>query len=112
MDGVNLEKLARNFGVSEHAMMIRLVSLRYVSRNHYWKSLRSDIVNLEKRYKGGGRSKYYAQRYIRRVGRFYTNLVINAMNAGVISAHSAGEHLGIKNPQHLLDILKHKEFAY
>lgn len=100
--------LSRKFAVSRHAMVIRLVSLGYVDEKFYWKELRPLLLDYEKNYKGGGIAKYYGKRYVSRVGRFYTSLVIDAWNSDLISPHNACEYMGIKNMQHLLDIRKNE----
>ncbi len=100
-----VSRLATTFGVSRHAMLIRLVSLQYVDPQYYWRVKREQYINEAKNYTSPPvRSPYYGKRYKNRLGEFYTGLVIEAWNIGKISAHNAAEFMGIKNIQHLNDI--------
>lgn len=100
-----LSDLADRFGVSRHAMLVRLVDVGYVSREFYWHTKRPQFMREEEEYKPPiMRSQYYGSRCKNRLGDFYTGLVIEAWEGGLISAHNAAEFMGIKNLQHLDDI--------
>lgn len=103
----HLRKLAARYSVSRHAMLIRLISLGYVDADYYWAVKRSQFLQEEEDYKGGGRSAYYGSRYRNAVGDYYTRLVLEAWETGKISNHNAGEFMGIKNLNHLDDIRSH-----
>lgn len=66
--------------------------------------MRSKLIKKEEEHKGGGIPEYYGKRYVGRVGKFYTSLVMDAWNAKLITMHNACEYLGIKKMQHLVDI--------
>ena len=96
--------LAKFFSVSRHAMVIRLVNLGYVAPEFYWKRMRPVFLEEEENYQSFGRSPYYGKRYVNIRGIFYTGLVLEAWNLGVITAHNAAEYMGIKNISHLQEI--------
>lgn len=101
----HLYEVARRFGVSPHAMLVRLVSLEYVSPSYYWGVKRPQFLQEEAEYRAPPmRSAYYGSRYKNSLGNFYTGLVLEAWGAGAISGHNAAEFLGIKNIRHLSDI--------
>ena len=102
-----LADLAKVFSVSRHAMVIRLVNLGYVAPEFYWKRMRPVFLEEEENYKGFGKSPYYGKRYVNSRGIFYTGLVLEAWNMGVITAHNAAEYMGIKNISHLQEIKTH-----
>lgn len=100
-----LYEAARRFGVSPHAMLVRLVSLKYVAPTYYWRVKRPQFLQEEAEYKAPPmRAAYYGSRYKNSLGNFYTGLVLEAWGAGAISGHNAAEFLGIKNIRHLSDI--------
>jgi len=99
-----LRLLANRYAVSQHAMLIRLVNLRYVHPLYYWRVKRPGFIAQEEEYKGGGRSAYYGTRYRNSRGDLYTGLVLEAWNGGRITNHNAAEFMGIKNLTHLNDI--------
>jgi Zn-dependent peptidase ImmA (M78 family)/transcriptional regulator with XRE-family HTH domain len=100
-----LYEAARRFGVSGHAMLIRLVSLGYVAPAYYWKVKRWQFLQQEAEYAAPPmRPTYYGSRYKNSLGNFYTGLVLEAWGTGAISGHNAAEFLGIKNIRHLSDI--------
>lgn len=96
-----LDKLARAFAVSRHAMLIRLVNLGYVESAYYWNVKRPQFLDEERAYKSKARSKYYGSRYRSSRGDLYTGLVLEAWSSGIITNHSAAEFMGIKNIAHL-----------
>ncbi len=99
---------AMHFGVSDHAMLIRLVHLRYVSADYYWRVKKPQFDQQDKDYKeGGGPPKYYGTRYRNRQGDLYTGLVLEAWSTGRITSHHAAEYMGIKNIRHVYDIRDH-----
>ncbi|MER8750867.1 XRE family transcriptional regulator [Mesorhizobium sp. M1050] len=102
-----LRSLANRYAVSRHAMLIRLVALGFVKPAFYWFVKRPEFIKEEEEYTGGGRSKYYGQRYRSSRGDFYTGLVIEAWNSGRITNHNAAEFMGIKSLSHLYDIRNH-----
>lgn len=104
IDDELLSGIANRFAISRHAMLIRLVQLRYVSKKYYWGVMRPRFLNEEGNYKSFGRPKYYGTRYVNSRGRMYTGLVLEAWGRGGISAHNAAEYMGISNLQHLQDI--------
>lgn len=99
-----LKFLADRFKVSQHAMLLRLVSLAYVRETFYWTVMRPIFLKEEAEYKSFGRSPYYGKRYVNRLGRLYTGLVMDAWGSGAITSHNAAEYMGIENLSHLLDI--------
>jgi Zn-dependent peptidase ImmA (M78 family) len=96
-----LDKLAKRFAISRHAMLIRLVNLGYVRASYYWDEMRAKFLAMEASYKARGRSKYYASRYRTARGDLYTGLVLEAWSNGSITNHNAAEFMGIKNIAHL-----------
>lgn len=101
IDDRTLTLLANKFSISRHAMLIRLVKLRYIDADYYWRVKRPQFVAEESAYEGGGRAKYYGSRYRAACGDLYTSLVLEAWTAGRITNHNAGEFMGIKNLAHL-----------
>lgn len=99
-------ELAQYFGVSSHAMMIRMVDLRYVDETYYWNVKKPEYDQEEVEYKSFGRPKFYGKRYVNSLGELYTSLVMEAWNSGRITNHNAAEFMGIKNLAHLQDIRK------
>lgn len=102
----DLSRIASIFRVSPHAMLVRLVHLRYVSASYYWDVKKPQFDEEEKSYKSFGRPKYYGSRYKSSLGDLYTGLVIDAWSSGRITNHNAAEYMGIKNLAHLNDIRK------
>ena len=92
------------FGVSPHSFLIRLIDLDLIDSDFYWSKMRPKFLKEESQYKSFGRAPYYGKRYISTNGRFYTNLVLDALGRGIVDAHNAANYLGIKNLQHLADI--------
>ena len=99
-----LSEIATRFRVSQHAMLIRLVNLRYVHPNYYWGVKKPIFDKREAEFKSMARAKYYGSRYKSSVGDLYTGLVLEAWNSGRITNHNAAEYMGIKNFEHLYDI--------
>jgi Zn-dependent peptidase ImmA (M78 family)/transcriptional regulator with XRE-family HTH domain len=99
-----LKKLADIFRVSNHAMLIRLVHLRYVREEFYWEIKKPFFDQIERNLKQFGRAPFYGARYKSRMGDLYTGLVLEAWATGRITNHHAAEYMGIKNLQHLNDI--------
>lgn len=110
LDEISDEQLhgaAIYFGVSDHAMLIRLVHLRYVKADYYWLVKKPQFDEEERSYKSFGRASYYGTRYRNKQGDLYTGLVLEAWGSGRITNHHAAEYMGIKNLQHMLDIREH-----
>ena len=106
-----ISEMASRFGVSRQAMLIRFVTLNYVEAKFYWRVKRRQFIEEEEQYEPPpARSPYYGTRYKSRLGEYYTGLVMEAWNAGAITAHNAAEFMGIKNLQHLIDI--RREVSY
>jgi Zn-dependent peptidase ImmA (M78 family) len=99
-----LRQLANTFSVSQHAMLIRLVQLRYVASEYYWDEKRPEFLRQEAEFRGGGKAPYYGTRYRNAYGDTYTALVLEAWGTGRITNHTAAELMGIKNLTHLFDI--------
>lgn len=100
-----LRKLARHFSISRHAMLIRLVNLKYVNPSYYWLEKREIFIQEEDDYTGGGRAPYYGTRYLNSNGSLYTGLVLEAWESGRITNHNAAEFMGITTSlSHLNDI--------
>ena len=99
-----LKQWARSFGISKHAMLIRLVDLGYVDSAFYWGSRRAQFIKEEEEFEGGGRAKYYGTRFRSQNGELYTSLVMEAWGRSLITNHNAAEFMGIKNLAHLYDI--------
>ncbi len=104
IDDRRISIVANAFCVSRHAALVRLVKLGYVQDDFYWKVMRPRFQEKEAAYKGGGRPKYYGQRFRSSRGDLYTGLVLEAWSNGEITNHNAGEFMGIKNLAHLEDI--------
>lgn len=102
-----LTMLASRFSVSRHAMLIRLVKLRYIKAEYYWQIKRAQFISEESAYEAFGRPSYYGSRYRSAVGDLYTGLVLEAWSSGRITNHNAGEFMGIKNLVHLESIRDH-----
>jgi Zn-dependent peptidase ImmA (M78 family)/transcriptional regulator with XRE-family HTH domain len=107
IDDGKIAAVANAFCVSRHAALVRLVELRYVDEDFYWRVKRPQFVEQEKDYKGGGRPKYYGSRFRSSRGDLYTGLVLEAWSNGKITNHNAAEFMGIKNLAHLDDIRSH-----
>jgi Zn-dependent peptidase ImmA (M78 family)/DNA-binding XRE family transcriptional regulator len=107
IDDGTIARVANSFCVSRHAALIRLIKLRYVSENFYWRVKRPQFLEQEKNFKGGGRPEYYGSRYRSSRGDLYTGLVLEAWSNGAITNHNAAEFMGIKNIAHLDDIRSH-----
>ena len=99
-----IKDFADYFGVSEQAMLIRLVNLDYVEADYYWNVKRPAYEQIERDFKQFGRPKFYGRRYSSSLGNLYTSLVLEALQAGRITNHNAAEFMGIKNFSHLHDI--------
>lgn len=99
-----IHRAALHFGVSDHAMLIRLVHLGYVTANFYWNVKKPQFEKQEEEYKGGGIPAYYGTRYRNKQGDLYTALVLDAWSMGRITGHNAAEYMGIKNIKHVIDI--------
>lgn len=100
-----LRNLADQFGVSRHAMLLRLVDLHYVDASFYWSVMRPKFLAEEANYKAPPmRPKYYGSRYRSSKGDLYTGLVLEAWSTGRLTNHNAAEFMGIKNLAHLDDI--------
>jgi Zn-dependent peptidase ImmA (M78 family)/DNA-binding XRE family transcriptional regulator len=93
--------LARVFRVSQHAMLIRLVDLKYVSPEYYWGVKRPQFLAEEAKWKSRGIPKLWVSRIWNKVGVLYTGLVLEALGTGRIQPHQAQSLLGIPNPNHL-----------
>ncbi len=104
IDDETLLRYAKFFRVSTHAMLIRLVHLKYVEKNYYWDVKKPEFEELENNYTSGGRPKYYGSRYKTSLGDYYTGLVLEAWGTGKITNHNAAEFMGIRNINHLFDI--------
>ena len=96
--------LAHRYGVSRHAMLLRLIELRYVDAAFYWNEKRAEFIEQEAQFKGGGRSKYYGSRFRSNLGDRYTGTVLEAWGSGRITNHNAAEFMGTKNIRHVEDI--------
>ena len=105
-DDHKLQELAQAFSVSRHAMLIRLVALRYVESEFYWGRMRPLFLQEEATYKSFGRPSYYGMRYVNSKGRFYTRLVLEAWGMGLINSHNAAEYMDINNLDHLVEVRK------
>jgi len=105
LDDGTISDLADRFAVSRHAMLIRLVTLGYVERAFYWRVKRPQFIDEEENYEAPpAPPRYYGSRYKNSRGSFYTGLVLEAWQTGLISGHNAAEFMGIKNLRHLDDI--------
>lgn len=104
IDDVTLAAIARHFKVSQHAMLIRLVDLRYVDADFYWRVKRPQFLAEERLWKNRGLPKIWASRIWNQLGQTYTGLVLEALGTGRIQAHQAQAFLGISNPTHLATI--------
>jgi Zn-dependent peptidase ImmA (M78 family)/transcriptional regulator with XRE-family HTH domain len=107
IDDGKIAAVANAFCVSRHAALVRLVALKYVEDDFYWRVKRPQFIEQEKDFKAGGRSEYYGSRYRSSRGDLYTGLVLEAWSNGMITNHNAAEFMGIKNLAHLNDIRNH-----
>ena len=101
IDDPTLNAVARSFRVSAHAMLIRLVQLRYVDEDYYWSVKLPQFRKEEMAWKAGGRSRYWASRIVNSLGNLYTGLVLEAWGTGRIPFHQAVEYMGLPSPSHL-----------
>jgi Zn-dependent peptidase ImmA (M78 family)/transcriptional regulator with XRE-family HTH domain len=101
IDDGKISKIANTFCVSRHAALIRLVELKYVKDDFYWKVKRAQFIAQEAAFRAGGRTEYYGSRYRSARGDLYTGLVLDAWSNGAITNHNAAEFMGIKNIAHL-----------
>lgn len=104
IDDPTLAAIAKHFKVSQHAMLIRLVDLQYVSADFYWGVKRPQFLAEERLWKNKGRAQIWASRIWNQLGHTYTGLVLEALGTGKIQAHQAQAFLGIRNPVHLATI--------
>jgi len=104
INDVTLSAIAKHFKVSQHAMLIRLVDLKYIEPDFYWKVMRPKFLAEERMWKSRGISKIWASRVWNQLGHTYTGLVLEALGTGKIQSHQAQAFLGIKNPVHLTTI--------
>ncbi len=102
-----LHRLARHFGVSPHAMLVRLIQIGCVAADYYWRVKKPQYDEEETEFKSFGRSPYYGSRFKNRQGELYTGLVLEAWSTGRITSHHAAEYMGIKNIGHMYDIRDH-----
>lgn len=88
--------LARPFGMSAEAMLLRLVTLGEVHREYYWanRHLFSKSTDNEEETKSGGGNYYYNT--IRALGRGYIARVWNAYQRDDINATALIRYLGVK----------------
>lgn len=107
IEDTTLSALATHFGVSRHAMLIRLIELGYVEPDYYWRVKRLQFQKEEDAYEAFGRSTYYGARYRSSLGDLYTGLVLEAWATGRITNYNAGEFMGIKNLTHLNELRDH-----
>jgi Zn-dependent peptidase ImmA (M78 family) len=99
--------LSRRFGVSAEAMLLRLVTLRQVSRDYYWANRHafSQRTADDKGTKPGGGNYYYNT--IHALGRGYISQVWNAYQRDDIGAADLIRYLGVKydNVRKLIEIM-------
>lgn len=108
IDDSKLDMLAKKFAVSAHAMLIRLIELRYVHQDFYWQNRRPELIRQESEYKAPpAQPKFYGSRFQKRVGKFYTGLVLEAWDSDMITVDDAQGFLGIEKFQHFEDIQRH-----
>jgi Zn-dependent peptidase ImmA (M78 family)/DNA-binding XRE family transcriptional regulator len=106
-DDASLGDLARTFGVSRHAMLLRLIDLGYVEAAYYRNEKRAQFLAQEGKLKSGGHTEYYGSRYRSAHGDLYTSLVLGAWGANLITNHNAAELMGSKSISHVEDIRRH-----
>lgn len=104
IDDMTLAAIANHFKVSQHAMLIRLVDLGYVSPDYYWGVKRPQFLADEAKWKNKGIAKVWASRVWNQVGLLYTGLVLEALGTGKIRPHQAQALFGVSNPAHLAAI--------
>ena len=105
IDDALLDSLAKKFAVSTHAMMIRLVELGYVDRSFYWSKKRTELIQADNAYTSPPvRPKTYSSRFQKRVGNFYTRLVIEAWATDLISSDDSVAYFGVKKFKHFDEI--------
>lgn len=101
IDDATLAAVAQSFRVSAHAMMIRLVQLRYVEEEFYWTVKLPQFRREEQAWSANGRSRYWASRIVNSLGNLYTGLVLEAWGTGRITFHQAVEYMGLPGSSHL-----------
>lgn len=99
-----LAAIANHFKISQHAMLIRLVDLGYVSPDYYWRVKRPQFLAEEAKWKSRGIAKVWASRIWNQMGHLYTGLVLEALGTGKIRPHQAQALFGVSNPVHLTAI--------
>ncbi len=101
-----LSYMAKYFRVSEEAMLMRLVHLDLVAPSYYWEVKKPEFEawQIVARH-CVGRAKH-ASRYIQRMGRLYTGLVMEAWDADMITNHNAAEYMDIAKYSHLMEVHK------
>lgn len=104
IDDVTLAAIAKHFKVSQHAMLIRLVDLLYVSADYYWGVKRPQFLAEEAKWNRKGITKVWASRIWNQLGDLYTGLVLEALGTGKIQPHQAQTLFGVSNPAHLATI--------
>jgi Zn-dependent peptidase ImmA (M78 family) len=107
VDGDYLKIVAGHFRVSPHALLIRLVHLKYVNADFYWEKKRREFEQQERDHKSFGRASFYGSRYHSTLGNLYTGLVLDAWGVGRLTNHNAAQYMDIKNLRHLDDIRSH-----
>ncbi len=88
-----LRAAAKEFGVSAHAMLVRLVQLRLVDPAYYWNCKRDEFLDEDAKHESFGGYSHHASRLRSRNGDLYTGLVLEAWGINEICAHNAGEFL-------------------
>lgn len=104
IDDETLAAIANHFKVSQHAMLLRLVDLSYVSSDYYWTVKRPQFLAQEAGWRSKGISKIWASRVWNQLGHLYTGLVLEALGTGKILPHQAQTYFGVRNPTHLTAI--------
>lgn len=93
----DLTLLADRFGVSKEASFLRLVDLGYLRRQDYlaWKRQSPEHGGADAGQSSGGN---YYRNQVRRLGRRYVAMVVDALDRGDISPLAAADCLDMKLP--------------
>ncbi len=89
----DLNAVAAIFGVSAHAMLLRLIQLGFVDEDFYWKAKRDEFLNADPDHTPFSKCERDSYWHRSRNGDLYTCLVLEAVNLGLVCWHNAGRCL-------------------
>jgi Zn-dependent peptidase ImmA (M78 family)/transcriptional regulator with XRE-family HTH domain len=92
----DLAYLAGRFGVSEEAMLLRLITLKRASREFYWERRRHFVLRRSADCGQSAGFITYYNKQIRNLGRRYIRTVLHAYNRDEITDADLSRYLGMK----------------